>query len=80
MSTQKRISKSEAIAATVKSVRIWISTFAVFAAITIASSIAGEQSVIATGVMIVAAAMVVLHATKYDAHFEPVAVRVEASR
>lgn len=78
MSTQQSTSKSGAIKATVKSIRIWMAVFALSAAISIVSSIFATQSVIATGVMVVAAGMIVVHCKKYDAHYEqPALVRVQ---
>lgn len=68
MSTQKSTSakKPATIESVSKSLRIWIITFSVTAAISIVSAIAGNQSIFVTAAMVVATGMVVLRATKRD--------------
>lgn len=68
MSTQKSTSakKPATVKSVSKSLRLWIITFSVTAAISIVSAVAGNQSIFITAAMVLAAGMVVLRATKRD--------------
>jgi hypothetical protein len=67
MSTQKNTAAQSAdIKAVTKSIRFWVAVFAVFAIVSIISAVVATQSVISNGVMVVAAAIVVLKVMKRE--------------
>lgn len=67
MSTQQKTSAQSAeINSVTKNIRVWVAVFAVAAALSIISAVVAHQSIVTNGIMVVAAAMVVLKVMKRE--------------
>lgn len=66
MSTQQKTSAQSAINSVTKSIRVWVAVFAVAAVLSVISAVAAHQSIVTNGVMVVAAAVVVLKVMKRE--------------